>query len=371
MKVAIIASFLPSVLNFRRELVLELSRHGQVKIFAPDECESVTRAILALGVEYECIPIKNSGWNPFSDLQLMYRLSSQIKRFKPDCVLSYTIKPVIWGSIAAKRTDVKNIYSMITGLGYSFTEINTWSRKLIHWIVKKLYRNALRSNSKVFFQNPDDQALFIRENLVDKEKTLLINGSGVNLERFSIVPLPQEKVFLFIGRLLRDKGLYEYVNAARQIKKAHVCARFLIVGGLDANPSSIKKIELDRWLDEGVIEYKGKLNDVRPVIAESAIYVLPSYREGTPRSVLEAMSMGRPVITTDVPGCRETVIDGLNGFLVPVKNVDKLAEAMERFILHPDLVFRMGKESRRIAEEKFDVHKVNHVILKTMGIFEE
>jgi glycosyltransferase involved in cell wall biosynthesis len=175
-------------------------------------------------------------------------------------------------------------------------------------------------------------------------------------------------VFLLIARLIGDKGIREFVQAAQLIQRSYPDCRFLLVGGLDSNPDAISQIELDDWIHNGMVEYLGRLDDVRPAIARASVYVLPSYREGTPRSVLEAMAMGRAIITTDAPGCRETVIDGENGFLVPVKSVDALVDAMTRFIEDPDLAVRMGKRSREIAEEKYDVHKVNAVMLKEMGI---
>jgi glycosyltransferase involved in cell wall biosynthesis len=198
---------------------------------------------------------------------------------------------------------------------------------------------------------------------------VVVNGSGVDLDKFVFIsPLKVKPVFLLIARLIGDKGIREFVQAAQLIQRSYPDCRFLLVGGLDSNPDAISQIELDDWIHNGMVEYLGRLDDVRPAIARASVYVLPSYREGTPRSVLEAMAMGRAIITTDAPGCRETVIDGENGFLVPVKSVDALVDAMTRFIEDPDLAVRMGKRSREIAEEKYDVHKVNAVMLKEMGI---
>jgi len=182
--------------------------------------------------------------------------------------------------------------------------------------------------------------------------------------------LPKIKfpIFLIITRLIRDKGICEYVDAAKTIKKKYPCVRFQVVGYLDSNPTALTKKELDELTADNVVECLGKMDDVRPAIANSSVYVLPSYAEGMPRSTLEAMAMGRPIITTDVPGCRETVVEGVNGFLVPIKNAEKLAEAMEKFILQPELISIMGKESRRMAEEKYDVHKVNKVVLDALGL---
>jgi len=210
--------------------------------------------------------------------------------------------------------------------------------------------------------------LFTQSRLVDGGKCGLVNGSGVDLAHYDLAPLPEAPVFLFIGRLLTDKGIVEYAEAARQVKARYPEARFLVAGWLDSNPTAISQQQLDGWINDGIIEFLGKLDDVRPAIGQCAVYVLPSYREGTPRTVLEAMSMGRPVITTDAPGCRETVIDGRNGFLVPVKAIDELAEAMIKLAGDSGLREIMGKESRLIAEDKYDVHKVNRSMLRQLGL---
>jgi glycosyltransferase involved in cell wall biosynthesis len=224
----------------------------------------------------------------------------------------------------------------------------------------------------VIFQNPDDRLLFKRlDFLMDTQKTYLVNGSGVNLDHyyFSAPKQADQVSFLLIGRLIRSKGISEYAKAAEIIKKRHDNVSFRLLGSLTGSSDLVSKEDLGRWVSEGTVEYCGRADDVRPFIEMASVIVLPSfYGEGTPRSVLEAMSMGRPVITTDAPGCRETVEEGVNGFLVPVRDSKALAEAMERFIEKPELIKKMGRESRRIAEEKYDVRKVNQVILEAMGL---
>ena len=203
---------------------------------------------------------------------------------------------------------------------------------------------------------------------------VVVNGSGVNVSDFDVMPLPlngQNQVaisFLLIARLLGDKGVREYAEAAAIIKKNHPDIQFNLVGWIDDNPTAITQSELDAWVNAGTLKYWGKLSDVRPAIAESSVYVLPSYREGTPRTVLEAMAMGRAVITTDAPGCRETVVDGDNGFLVEVKSVQDLVVAMQKFIEQPELAIQMGKRSREIALNKYDVHQVNKHMMTEMGL---
>jgi glycosyltransferase involved in cell wall biosynthesis len=232
-----------------------------------------------------------------------------------------------------------------------------------------LYALSLRSATLVFFQNPDDQALFQQLQLIGSETpTTVVNGSGVDLGDFNVVSLPEKISFLLIARLLGDKGVREFVDAARAVRAEYEHVVFKVVGWIDENPDAILQEELDAWVGDGTLVFLGRLKDVRPAIADSSVYVLPSYREGTPRTVLEAMAMGRPVITTDAPGCRETVVDGENGFLISVKDVQGLTAAMLKFVYSPDLISSMGKKSRALAELKYDVDKVNAAMLRGMGI---
>ena len=232
-----------------------------------------------------------------------------------------------------------------------------------------LYRLAFKYNKHVFFQNPDDLALFHQKGYIHSiNQAVLINGSGVDIDEFSPSDYPPSISFLLIARLLRDKGIYEYAEAARRIREIYPEVKFRLAGWIDQNPYAIEERHLEAWHDNGDIEFIGRLADVRPTLAACSVYVLPSYREGTPRTVLEAMAMGRPIISTDAPGCRETVNQGVNGYLVSVRDVDSLVDAMLSFIERPELIREMGQASRKIAEEKYDVRKVNAIILKTMGV---
>lgn len=321
----------------------------------------------ARGVTVHEIPLRRTGTNPLADLQLVLNLVRLMARIRPDRVLGYTIKPVIYGTLAATFARVPKRFALITGLGYAFQ--GDGKRGLLRSLVQRLYSLALRSTHKTFFQNPDDESLFRTLKLLPASvPSCVVNGSGVDVVAFKVAPLPAGTRFLLIARLLGDKGVREYVEAARKVRDRYPETVFTLVGWIDENPDAIGKNELDAWIKEGVIEYLGRLRDVRPAIADCSVYVLPSYREGTPRTVLEAMAMGRAIITTDAPGCRETVVDGDNGVLVPVKAVDDLADAMLRFIEQPELAARMGQRARRIAEEKYDVHRVNAVMLREMGI---
>jgi glycosyltransferase involved in cell wall biosynthesis len=326
------------------------------------------RELESAGIGFFPLPLKRAGLNPIEDLRLLFHLRRLFVRLRPDAVFVYAVKPVIYGSIAARLAGTGGIYAMITGLGYAFTGESLFQR-LLRNLMKPLYALALKNCQKVFFQNPDDLEVFLKLKMVDENKAVLVNGSGVNLQDFEYAaPVTSPFSFLLIARLIRDKGIMEFAEAARLLKKKHPGVLFRLLGPHDPNPTAISAAEIKAWTREGIIEYLGETGDVRPYIAQASVYVLPSYREGTPRSVLEAMAMGRPVITTDAPGCRETVREGVNGFLVPVKDAAALAGAMERFILEPGLVERMGLESRKIAEEKYDVRKVNRIMLEAMGL---
>ena len=374
MKFLLIAGFPDSLLQFRGQLLEALRASGlSVHVAAPDlpKGSPVRQQLEARGLIVHEVPLRRTGMNPLADLASLVYLCRLIRRISPDYVLSYTIKPVIYGSLAAWCMRVPSRFALITGLGYAFQgqSEDVDSRGWLRALVQKLYGAALRGTHKVFFQNPDDQRLFRSLGILSATlPSCVVNGSGVDVSAFTEVPLPVTPCFLLIARLLGDKGVREYVEAARRVQRRHPESVFRLVGWIDVNPDAISQLELDAWVAEGVIEYLGRLADVRPAIADCSVYVLPSYREGTPRTVLEAMAMGRAIITTDAPGCRETVVDGDNGLLVPVKAVDELAAAMLRFIEEPGLASRMSICSRQIAEEKYDVHLINKVMLKEMGI---
>jgi glycosyltransferase involved in cell wall biosynthesis len=371
MRFLLIAGYADSLLLFRGQLIAALQASGQqVHIAAPDlpTGDPIRFQLEKRGLTVHNIPLRRTGTNPLADLCTLFSLLRVMRRVRPQWVLGYTIKPVIYGSLAAWLAGVPRRFALITGLGYAFQ--GEGKRGRLQALVQRLYAAALSRVDKVFFQNPDDRELFRQRGiLADDKPSCVVNGSGVDLATFALAPLPSGLPrFLLIARLLGDKGVREYAKAARRVHLQHPGAQFALAGWIDSNPDAIAQQELDAWVADGTLVYLGRLSDVRPAIAASTVYVLPSYREGTPRTVLEAMSMGRPIITTNTPGCRETVVHGDNGFLVPIKSVDALQKAMMEFIDDQALAHRMGQRSRQIAQEKYDVHKVNALMLREMGV---
>ena len=378
MKFLMISSYLPSVLNFRGKLLEAIHAQGlEIHVLAPDlhDYPDELNKLQQLGYQVHTLPMQRTGTNPIQDLKTLKAMYQLIRQIQPEYVLSYTIKPVIYGTLASWLAKVPHRFALITGLGYAFQNVEAGKRSLFQKLVHGLYAQALKRSDKVFFQNPDDLKLFQDMHLLDANKpTVVVNGSGVNVQDFDVMPLPKNEQgqvkasFLLIARLLGDKGLREYAESARIIKEKHPEAEFHLVGWIDDNPSAISQAELDEWIADGRLKYWGKLSDVRPAIEECSVYVLPSYREGTPRTVLEAMAMGRAIITTDAPGCRETVSHSVNGYLVGVKSVDDLVQCMQYFIEDPKLIEYMGQRSREIALNKYDVHQVNKHMMAEMDI---
>ena len=372
MHILIFASYAPSLVNFRGPLIQSIRKLGhQVTVGAPDVDPALRGKLESWGVNVYQTPLHRNNVSIRSDMKYHQTLYRLLRRVQPDRVLTYTIKPNIWGAFAAKRAGVPS-FALVTGLGFAFvgTESqNSPKTRAISAIARFLYRQAARYNEMLIFQNPDDLEDFVLAGCVShRSKTALVNGSGVNMSHYSRGAAVEAPVFLMISRLLKSKGVSEYIDASRDLRTRYPEARFRLVGPTDGGPDAISPETVGRLQSEGWVEYLGPLDDVRPEIARSAVYVLPSYREGTPRSVLEAMAMGRPIVTTDAPGCRETVVDGENGFLVPVADSQALAKAMQRFIDDPSLIAPMGQKSFELAREKYDVHKVNKAMLEILGL---
>ncbi len=352
------ASYPGSIINFRAPLIKALiAKNFTVHISAPDLKGSIAEQVSDLGAFPHNIPLSRTGQNIAADLAYFWALRKLMKRLKPDHVLGYTIKPNIWGSFAAKSCRTPST-SLVTGLGYAFIPMPGVKRKIVQMIARLLYRFATACNKTVIFQNSDDMRDFIVAHaLGTPSKARLVNGSGVDMAVFTPVPLPDAPIFLLIARLLRSKGLEEYATAAKKVLVELPDARFQIAGFIDEGPDAIDQSMLEEWVASG-IEYLGPLKDVRPAIAAASIYVLPSWREGTPRTVLEAMAMGRPVITTDAPGCRQTVEPGVTGILVPVKDAQSLCDAMKQLGLDGKLRHDMGAAGLVRAQMRYEAHAV-------------
>jgi glycosyltransferase involved in cell wall biosynthesis len=306
--------------------------------------------------------------HPYADFALLRALYHWYCHAKPDVVHHFTIKPVIYGSIAARLAGVPRIVNTVTGLGYVFMAHRPWLRHLAEW----QYRVALACAHVTFFQNRDDLELFHMCRLVKPEKTVLVPGSGVDCTFFTptcadtLTSSAKPLTFLMVARLLRDKGLCEFVQAASMVQRDFPHVQFQLLGGRDErNPTVVSQAELDQWQTAGLVTWLGEVADVRPIIAQADVVVLPSYREGTPRALLEAAAMGKPLITTDTVGCREVVEEGVNGLRVPVKDAPTLAQAMVRLLNDPAMRERMGKAGREKMEREFDEQIVLDKILKT------
>ena len=379
MRILIVASYSPSLINFREQLLRSLvSKNHQVWAAAPFSSKHlwVKSKLSELGVVPLSWNLARQTLNPLLDIQSFAQLVFFYLRFRPELVLAYTVKPVIYSGLLCRACILLGprsrfrFLALITGLGYAFTDgQRTAKRRFLRQVLSKLFKIALSASDVVAFQNPDDQAEFEHMSLVpNSAKLIRVWGSGVDLTLFPHRQLPKSPVFLMLSRLLADKGIREYVNAARIVKQQFPFSVFRLAGMLDPNPTAISREELEEWITEGVIEYLGDLHSVHTALTACRFYVLPSYREGTPRSVLEAMATGRPILTTDAPGCRQTVIDGVNGFLVPPRNSEALANAMLRLIEQPESeTHRMAQASLNLARERFDVHKVNAQLLEAMG----
>ena len=372
MKVAFISVRASSLSGFKGPLIRALIERGaQVLAMAPDYDELSRSAVQGLGAKPIDIVLSRTGTNPFADMRDTYRLIRVLRSVSPDVVFCYFIKPVIFGTIAAWLSGVPRRIAMIEGLGFIFTDNGkrvSIRERFLRTIVSGLYRFALRMAHDIIFLNPDDIRDFDRWRILAKERAMEIGGIGLDLDEWPCSIPPTDVVrFLFVGRLLVEKGIYDFINAARCVRKLYPEAEFIVLGGLDTNPGVISEQQIQAWVDEGLICWPGHVA-VQPWLRRCSVFVLPSYREGLPRSTQEAMASGRAVITTDVPGCRQTVEDGLNGYLVPVRDSAALADAMIRFLDNRELILLMGKESRRLAEERFSVHKVNSRLFEILSL---
>ncbi|SNU15214.1 N,N'-diacetylbacillosaminyl-diphospho-undecaprenol alpha-1,3-N-acetylgalactosaminyltransferase [Acinetobacter johnsonii] len=377
MVIFLIGTTASNLFLFRKDFILSCVENGYTVYALVSEYDDFwLDKIKSLDAQVVTYELSRSGLNPFKDLKTLLQLNKLILTYQPDIVFSFFTKPVIYGSLAARLSSVPTVIGMIEGLGSPFTEHphgQSCKMKLVQFFQVSLYRIVFPFIDKIIFLNNDDPKDLITSKRIYHRKNAIqvLGGIGLKLEDYPYSPwdISNQISFVIVARLLVEKGIYEYLAAAKIVKEKYPNVCFKVIGGLDTqNPSGLTQQELDVVIQLGVIEYKGFTNQIGEELKNSSVFVLPSYREGVPRSTQEAMAIGRPVITTDVPGCRETVVDGLNGFLVPKWNVDALVEKMCYFVENPDQINRMGHTSYMMACEKFDVNKVNQKLFNIMGL---
>ena len=372
-RVVIIASYSPSLTIFRLELLKRMVEAGhEVFTLAPEYNHKIIETLNSIGVKFVQIPMARTGLNPLTDLTTLYSLWTQFRRLKPDVIMPYTMKPIIYGGIAGRLVGISDRCFLVTGLGHVFSDVHSsWKLSAIKRLSVALYRLAFVGAKVVFVYNDADNTDVRQNSMIrDTSRIVMVAGSGVDLKHFMRSQLPSgPPVFLLIARLLRDKGIVEYVEAARLVRKQFPQAQFKLLGHFDPGANGITPQQIESWVDEGAIKFLGQSDDVRPHLRSCTTFVLPSYyREGIPRSILEALATGRPIITADTPGCRDTVEEGVNGFVVPSRDPQGLAMAMLKLARDPALAAAMGQKSFELARDRFDVHAVNQLLLERMEL---
>lgn len=359
MRILVVSPKNKTVFNFRGDLIRDMIAHGhEVIVTGPNR--DYVEDVLALGIsEFIEAKLVKDNTSVTGDLAYLKKLIQVMREKKPDLVFGYTIKPVIYGSLAAKISGVPRIYAMVTGLGRVYASSGMKAR-VVRLITKMLYKWAFRACDKVIFQNGGDIEELVGQRYLPREKTVQVNGSGVNMSRFARTPLPAEPVFLMVSRIIREKGVMEYCQAARAVKQAYPHARFILLGGFDASIGALKPEEIQSYIDDGSIEFPGEVKDPVSFYQQCAAFVLPSYyREGLPRTLLEAMSCGRAIVTTDWPGCREPVEDGVNGFMVPVKDAQALTDKLMCLAADREMLERMADAAYETCKNKYEVSIIN------------
>lgn len=368
MRVVIAASHGESLVNFEGDLIRDIAARGHEVICVSCESpEEMNERIAALGAAYRQVPMSRTGTSVIEDLRSIKAFKALLCELKPEVFFASMSKPVAYGGMAAKKLKIPNVYVLVSGLEIAFYSKGL-KNAVVRFVLKTLFRNAHKACRRVFFLNPDDLNTFESMKVVTREQSVVVNGTGVDMTHFVRQPLPEEPVVLMVARLVWSKGIREYLKAAELVKKQRPDVRFLLVGGLDTNPESLTKEELDAYIGNSTIEYLGYSNDVREHLAKCSIFVLPSYHEGTPRCVLEAMATGRPIITTDAPGCRETVREGYNGYIVPVGDSEQLAAHILELAASPALREQMSDHSYSLCDEIYNVTKVNAQMIKEMEL---
>jgi glycosyltransferase involved in cell wall biosynthesis len=369
----LVASEAASIIVFRGDLICAvLARGHRVVCFSSAADESVEPTLTKWGAEVENLPLDRTGLDPLADLRYIVQLWRRLRRLRADVVMGYTPKPSIYATIAAWLARAPRRVPLVTGLGFAFVETDTRTAAFVQRVARLLYWVAFRCATNAIFQNSENHARLEGLGLVPGGLPVtVVKGSGIALERFPQVPVPPfggGLVFVLVGRLIRAKGMLEYAQAARRLKQDHPSTRFVIVGWPEKGQAALTIQEQTTVRDS--VEVIGPLTveEVRGVLESAHVFVLPSYGEGMPRSTLEALAVGRAIVSTQVSGCRETVEEGVNGFLVPARDAQALERAMRQFLDDPSLALRMGPESRRIAERDFDVHRVNEHMIHALGL---
>ncbi|WML46678.1 glycosyltransferase family 4 protein [Neobacillus sp. PS3-34] len=368
MRILIVSHHSGSLINFRGDLLRKIISLGhEVIAIAPDS--KVKPELDKMNIKLEIAEIDKQGLGILQNVRYLMRIISVIKKYKIDLVFGYTVKPIVFGSLASLLTRTKNFYAMVEGLGGVFTEPFTNKKLLLQFIIKRLYALSFKVSKKVFLLNQDDLKDLTKMNLLEERKAVVIPGIGVDLEKYKRATLPKKPIFLIIARLVYSKGVIDYCEAAKIIKKTYPDVQFNILGGFDNKEDTIPKKIFQAYVDQKTVCYLGEASDVRPHIENSSVFVLPSYyREGLPRSIVESMAMGRPIITTDNVGCRDTVINGENGYLVPTHNPNLLAEKMELLIKDSELRENMGSKSWEICKQKYDGNMINNILVNEMEL---
>ena len=366
MKIALVLNSSWNLYNFRRGLIEALQQQGHtVALVAPPD--DYSERLLALGYNLKTVAMDPGGINPMQDVRLMLRLYRLYRSLRPDAILHFTVKPNIYGTLAARLLRIPTI-NTVSGLGTVFLQPG-W----VSLIARQLYRTAFRFPHRVFFHNLDDYQLFVEQRLIPAERGAVVPGSGIDLTRFVAENYPQKKqpafTFLLIARLLYDKGVEEYARAAQQLQQEGLVATFQLLGAQDArHPRGIPEAVLNHWIAAGILTYLGTTDDVRPFIAQADTVVLPSYREGLPRTLLEAAAMQKPIVTTDTPGCRQVVQDGYNGLLCQVRDANDLADKMRRMMTLDEPARRQMGERGRALVAQFSEEQVIKKYLKALPV---
>lgn len=361
-KILMICNTSQSIYNFRLPLIRKFKEEGyDVSAVAFDD--KYADLLKQENVRFKCVNDSNRSMNPLKILSLKNKYCKIIKEEKPDIVFTFQLKPNLFGVPAAKKAGVQKVYAMVEGAGDAFIN-KSMKWKLIKFVECKLYKKAFKRANNVFFLNNDDKAEFEALKLVKKGQGIVVNGIGVDLEKFAFAPVDKtSNKFIMIARMLETKGIYEYCKCAELVKKTHPEAEFMYLGG----EGSVKVADIQKYIDNESINYLGTTKDVRPYIKEALLLLLSSYREGLPMTIMEAESMGRGIITSNNIGCKETVQDGYNGFIVEQKDYEAMAQKCIAVLENKKLAETLGKNARAFAEDKFDYKKINQQIFDVVG----